>query len=169
MSDLSEHFRLLGRYNRIANENLYTACAALSDSEYRKERFGSFGSVHRTLNHILLGDRIWMSRLEGGGATTPPLGTILYEDFPSLRLARVAEDERIEKFLAEMQTDFLGRSLTYVNSAGLTFRDPVPLAIAHMFNHATHHRGQIHVMLSHAGIKPPSLDLHRAINREAQQ
>ena len=104
--DLSSHFQMLARYNRIANERLYEKCSALSDSEYRMSRAGSFGSIHALLNHILLGDRIWMSRFEGGGQATPPLNTVLYEDFSELRDARAAEDARIESFLVFLSPRF---------------------------------------------------------------
>src|SRR3954449_1027538 len=114
--DLAQHFRCLARYNRIANERLYEACAQLAPEEYYKQRAGSFGSIHALLNHILLGDRIWMSRFEGGGKTTPPLNTVLYEAFGELRSARVKEDARIEEFFAGVGAEFLGRPLTYTNS-----------------------------------------------------
>jgi uncharacterized damage-inducible protein DinB len=162
-----EHFRTLARYNTTVNQRLYAACAALDDTEYRKERFGSFGSIHRTLNHILLGDRVWMERFEGAETHTPALSTILYEDFASLRGAREAEDQRIERFMAALTEEQLNRTVRYVNSAGIAFADPAPLVMAHMFNHQTHHRGQVHTMLSHAGIQPPSLDMHRAIKPQA--
>src|SRR5215472_14175902 len=99
--DLTAHFQMLARYNSTANERLYAACARLDDCEYRKPRAGSFGSIHALLNHILLGDRIWMARFEGGGSTTPALNTILYEDFAELRAAREREDDRIERFFNE--------------------------------------------------------------------
>src|SRR5579863_3699419 len=83
------YFRMLARYNRIANERLYASCAQLDHVEYRRERRGSFGSIHGLLNHIVLGDRIWMGRFEGNGSGTPPLNTVLFEDFHALRLARM--------------------------------------------------------------------------------
>ena len=160
---LIQHFQTLARYNSIANQRLYDACSSLSDIEYRRERFGSFGSIHRTLNHILLGDRIWMDRFEGAGMRTPPLGTILYEEFAALRDARQDEDNRIERFMANLADEFLAREIRYVNSKGIEFSDPAALVVYHLFNHQTHHRGQVHTMLSHAGLTPPSLDMHRAI------
>src|SRR5215208_4758259 len=96
--DLLRHYRMMARYNRIANERLYEACADLSDDEYRRQRKGSFGSIHALLNHLLLGDRIWTSRFEGGGQTTPALNTVLYDEFAALRTARAEQDERIESF-----------------------------------------------------------------------
>src|SRR5579883_3600400 len=107
--DAAGHFRILARYNTIANQRLYEACSQLDDSEYRQSRKGSFGSIHALLNHILLGDRIWMSRFEGGGRTTPPLATILYDEFPALREARVEEDARIERFFANADAAALQR------------------------------------------------------------
>src|SRR3954454_5887966 len=121
--DLIRHFQMLARYNRVANERLYEACAQLSEEEYRKQRKGSFGSIHALLNHILLGDRIWMPRFEGGGKTTPPLNTVLYDEFTALREARVKEDERIEAFFGGVGPEFLTRGLQYVNSKGVERND----------------------------------------------
>ena len=87
---------MLARYNRIANARLYEQCGKLDLVEYRRERRGSFGSIHALLNHMLLGDRIWMSRFAGGGNTTPPLNTILFESFAELHAARSQEDASIK-------------------------------------------------------------------------
>ena len=157
-------FRMLARYNRIANERLYEKCGQLDPAEYRKQRHGSFGSIHGLLNHLLLGDRIWMSRFSGGGNTTPPLNSILFDTFDELRLARVAQDEEIEAFFATAGNDFLERQLSYVNNQGKDYVETVPVAVLHFFNHQTHHRGQVHVMISQTDVKPPSLDMHRILN-----
>src|SRR5215471_20149166 len=100
--DLATHFQMLDRYNRIANERLFTRCAQLDDDEYRKSRAGSFGSIHGLLNHILLGDRRWMGLFQNGQRETPPLNQILYDDFASLRSARVSEDARLEAFFESL-------------------------------------------------------------------
>jgi uncharacterized damage-inducible protein DinB len=157
-------FRILARYNRVANERLYEACAQLDPAEYRKQRRGSFGSIHALLNHMLLGDRIWTSRFAGSGKTTPPLNTILFDNFPELHSARVAQDEEIESFFAAVEEDFLRRQLRYVNSLGKDYAELAPVAALHFFNHQTHHRGQVHVMIAQTDIKPPSLDMHRILN-----
>jgi uncharacterized damage-inducible protein DinB len=95
-------FSMLARYNRIANERLYATCGQLDDAEYRKKRSGSFGGIHALLNHILLGDRIWMDRFEGRGGNTPALNTILFEEFSALPVARVEQDVRIEAFFESL-------------------------------------------------------------------
>ena len=160
----TEVFRKLARYNRIANETLYEKCAELHDAEYRRQRPGSFGSIHALLNHTLLADRIWMSRFQGGGQTTPPLNTVLHEDFASLRSARVQEDKDMEEFFGSLDEPSADRTIAYTNSKGRHCVDSMILGVLHMFNHQTHHRGQIHVMLSQAGVQPPSLDMHRILN-----
>jgi uncharacterized damage-inducible protein DinB len=157
-------FRMLAHYNRVANERLYEACGRLDPVEYRRERKGSFGSIHGLLNHVLLADRIWMSRFAGSGSTTPPLNSILFDGLAELRSARATQDEEIEAFFAKVDTDFLHRQLSYTNSRGKDYLDAAPPAVLHFFNHQTHHRGQVHVMISQTDIKPPSLDMHRILN-----
>ncbi|MEX2264133.1 MAG: DinB family protein [Bryobacteraceae bacterium] len=162
--DLVCYFQMLARYNRTANERFFEKCAELDDVEYRKQREGSFGSIHGLLNHILLGDRIWMARFEGTGRTTPVLTTILFDEFSELRSARREQDTLIERFFERLPADFLGASIQYTNSSGMECVEAAPVAIGHLFNHQTHHRGQVHVMLSQTPVRPPSLDLHRILN-----
>ena len=164
MNEFTIHFQMLARYNRIANERLYATCAQLNDAEYRKQRPGSFGSIHGLLNHILLGDRRWLGLFENGQRVTPPLNEILYDDFASLRNARAGEDARIESFFLDLDVAFWGRSFPYTNNKGKDYVETAHVACSHLFNHQTHHRGQVHVMLSHTQVSPPALDLHRIIN-----
>ena len=163
---MREHFLLFADYNLWANARLYEAAARLDDVEYRKDRRGFFSSIHGTLNHILVGDRIWFVRLTGAGAAPPRLDAILYDDFGALRGARVDEDERIRATIAGLTESRIAGPFEYVNSAGETFREPHAQILAHVFNHQTHHRGQAHDMLSQSGMEPPSLDLVQFI-REA--
>jgi uncharacterized damage-inducible protein DinB len=162
--ELLSHFQMLARYNRIANEQLYAKCAELDDTEYRRHRKGSFGSIHALLNHILLGDQLWMARFEGGGRVTLALNTILFDEFPALRAARANEDTLIESFFERLGVAFLGRSFSYTNNRGRNYVEKAPVAVSHFLNHQTHHRAQVHVMLSQTSVSPPSLDLHRIIN-----
>ena len=162
--DSLDVFRTLARYNKVANARLYEQCGKLELAEYRRERAGSFGSIHALLNHTLLGDRIWMSRFAGGGSRTPPLNTILFETFAELSAARSEQDAGIESFFANVDDGFVSRSLSYTNSLGKDCTDSAPHAVLHFFNHQTHHRGQVHVMLSQTEVRPPSLDMHRILN-----
>ena len=162
--DLTTHFQTLAYYNRIANERLFAKCAELDDAEYRRERAGSFGSIHGLLNHILLGDRRWLGLFENGERLTPPLSRILYDDFSNLRSARAEEDARISAFFIRMDPAFWSRTFSYTNNKGKDYIETAHVACTHLFNHQTHHRGQVHVMLSQTSVSPPALDLHRIVN-----
>ena len=157
-------FQKFAQYNRIANQRLYQSCAHIGDDEYRRQRAGSFGSIHALLNHGLLADRIWMARFSGGGKTTPPLNTVLYDDFAALRAAREGDDIAMEAFFQAAPASFLTKKLSYTNSKGVHYEEASVPAVLHMFNHQTHHRGQVHVMLSQCGVQPPSLDMPRILN-----
>ena len=159
---LASHFQTMARYNQIVNLRLYEACLALGDAEFRKQRFASFGSIHRTLNHIMVGDRISMSRFEGRASGITALDEIFYHELAALWRARQAEDEGILSFAHRLDNDFLKGTIRYTNNLGESYEDPASLAIAHMFNHQTHHRAQVQAMLGDLE-KPPNLDLHRAI------
>jgi uncharacterized damage-inducible protein DinB len=151
------------RYNRLANEKLYEVCADLSDEERRRDLGAFFRSVHGTLNHLLLGDRIWMTRFEGGEHPSTDLGAILFDDFTELRRARAGMDARIEAFFARLSDGFETGNLRYVNNSGVDTADPLAVILPHFFNHQTHHRAQVHTLLSQLGRDPPVLDLHRVL------
>ena len=161
--DLRSALGQLALYNKLANSRLYDACATLSDAERKQERLAFFGSIHGTLNHIMLGDRIWLARFSGQEAPSTGLDAILYEDFGDLRDARAVEDARITALVEGLTAERLGQSIRYVNYAGRDCEDPVDLLLLHLFNHQTHHRGQVHDMLSQTRVPPPSLDLHRVL------
>jgi len=155
---LKAHFDELANYNRWANRRMYNDAASLPD-EVRKRKVGLFfGSVHGTLNHLLVADYIWMRRFTGDGPQPERLNQILYDDFTELRAARESEDERILGFVTGLAN--YDAVLEYQNSSGKTFRQALGPALTHFFNHQTHHRGQVHAGLTIAGIKEPaSLDL----------
>jgi uncharacterized damage-inducible protein DinB len=89
-----EHFRTMAGYNRLANERLYDACARLPDAARKRDRRGFFGSIHGTLNHIMVGDRIWLARFAGREMPSTGLDAILFDDFHELRAARPAPRPR---------------------------------------------------------------------------
>lgn len=154
---------MLARYNTLANRRLFEACASLSDAERKEDRPAFFGSIHGTLNHIMVGDRIWLARFGGEKVSSTNLDAILYEDFNELRRVRIFEDECIETFAFGLNEGFLGGMIRYANNEGKTYVDPVSLLVAHLFNHQTHHRGQIHDMFVQTEVMPPVSDLHRVI------
>lgn len=161
MTDLAlDHIRRFARYNRWANRRIYDACAELPPADYFAARPSFFGSIHATLNHILVGDFAWFGRFTGRPAThVTALNQILHEDLPSLRIARAAKDAEIIAFCEGLNAAALHSTFSYTNISGQSFTDPLFPPLMHAFNHQTHHRGQVHGLLSHAGAKPPELDL----------
>lgn len=159
-SILQQHVRRMARYNRWANGRLYEACAALAPAEYHAARPSFFGSIHATLNHILVGDSIWLGRFTGRPAAhITRLDQILHADFAALAAARAAKDAEIIAFCDGLDDAALTATFTYANMAGRPFTDPLLPPLMHFFNHQAHHRGQAHGLLSHAGARTPDLDL----------
>ena len=152
------YFRQLSRYNAWANERVYAACAQLSDEERKRRRPSFFGSIHRTLNHILVGDRLWLSRLDGKPHGVTSLDQELYGDFAELSAARSEEDARLQAVVGGFKDADLQRVLAYRSMAGEAKSVPMAQVLGHLFNHQTHHRGQVHGLLSDTPVAPPSLD-----------
>jgi uncharacterized damage-inducible protein DinB len=152
----------LARYNRWQNGNLYGVADALADDERRRERGAFFGSIHKTLSHILWGDRVWMSRFSD--VAKPQVGIAesvdLYPDWEGLKAERAQFDQTIIDWADKIEDAWLAADQTYYSAA--TKRDwtrPRWVLVTHMFNHQTHHRGQVHCLLTQAGGKPSDTDL----------
>ncbi len=159
---MKSRYRMFAGYNAWCNERLYEAAAKVADADYRADRGAFFKSLHGTLNHLLVGDRIWMRRFTGAGEQPPGLDAILYDDFEALRAARRSEDTRISRYIERLSEDDLNRILrfrTVVNPQ--TIEQPLAPALDHFFNHQTHHRGQAHALLSSilGNDATPSFDL----------
>jgi uncharacterized damage-inducible protein DinB len=159
---MKAHFGMFAAYNSWANQRLYDAAAAISDADYRAERGAFFGSVHRTLNHLLVTDRIWMHRFTGEGPTYDDLEAVPCADLAALRAEREAEDARIVSWVASLDDARLGGIFKYHTTTRREgIAQPLASALAHFFNHQTHHRGQVHGLLTTIGGRPaaPPLDL----------
>lgn len=159
---MKARYLMFAGYNAWCNERLYDAAATLSDTDYRADRGAFFRSLHGTLNHLLVGDRIWMRRFTGAGEVPPSLDAILYDDFTALRAARRSQDVLISRYIARLNGDDLNRTIRYrtvVNPQ--TIEQTLAPALDHFFNHQTHHRGQAHALLSAVigNERTPSFDL----------
>tara|TARA_B100000676_G_scaffold175719_1_gene172427 strand:- start:44 stop:532 length:489 start_codon:yes stop_codon:yes gene_type:complete len=154
------YFRQLTDYNSGANIRLYDAYAVLSDAELQRDRKRSFNSIHGTLNQILVGGRIWMAQFTGGVA--PAID--LVRELNALRSARFAEDDQISEFIERLDANFPEGKIVYVKNESRMLKDTRHPLLAHFFNHQTHRRGQVHCMLSQAGVATPILDIHQVIN-----
>ena len=159
---MKQHFSMFGGYNRWANERLYEAAAKLPDADYRADRGAFFGSLHRTLNHLVVADRIWLRRFTGTGPVQKRLDEVLFDNLAELAGARAEEDERIIAYIESLTEADIAATFTYRRTSSPTeITQPLGPALAHFFNHQTHHRGQAHVLLTISGGRDaaPSFDL----------
>lgn len=152
----------MARYNAWQNASLYGAAAGLDEAARRADRGAFFGSIHGTLSHLLWADLLWMSRLAGwdrppGGIPESPA---LEPGWAALTRRRRAADEGIETWAAALGPAALEGDLAWQSRAlGRDLTRPLWLCVTHMFNHQTHHRGQVHALLTAAGARPADTDL----------
>lgn len=158
---MKPHFEMFAGYNAWANRRLYEAAAGLSEGQYRQDRGAFFKSLHGTLNHLLVGDRVWMHRFTGEGTPPARLDLILHEDLASLRAAREAEDRRIAAYVGGLDEAKLAGTIRYRRVTGNkeAVEQALAPALSHFFNHQTHHRGQAHAILTGFGRRDLELDL----------
>lgn len=160
MTTIKTHFVTMAEYNAWANGRLYRMAAALPDRLYRRDVGAYFKSLHGTLNHLLVADRIWMRRLTNEGSQPTRLDAIVFDDLPALTEARMKEDERIIRFVNGMAESRFDEALNYRTLNGTPHRQTHAQVLAHLFNHQTHHRGQAHSILTMVGVaEPEPLDL----------
>jgi uncharacterized damage-inducible protein DinB len=154
--------RMMAAYNSEMNRRLYAAADRLAPAQRSEDRGAFFGSVHGTLSHLLWGDRIWMSRFDGWD---PPAGgiagsTTLYPDWAALKAARAEADAAIEGWAAGLDPAWLRARLTWLSGAtGREMTRPAWVLVTHFFNHQTHHRGQVHALLTGFGERTEDTDL----------
>jgi uncharacterized damage-inducible protein DinB len=157
---MKAYFEQRAAYNRWANARLYEAALSLTDADYRRDVGAFFKSMHGTLNHLLLTDRLWLKRLTGEGEHPDQLDAILHENRRALALARADEDDRIVGYVAALDDATLEGLQKYATTSGKAFEQKRCDILAHLFNHQTHHRGQAHTILSICtGKAPPQLDM----------
>ena len=165
MSAFLEHYQFLARYNRWMNQRLYAVCDALTDAQRKTDRGAFFKSIHHTLTHLVWADKMWLARFTRQGihfeALLPELLAMsegssftsdLHPDWEDLKSNRDRLDVAIELWLVEMSPNFLTTTLRYANTKGVARTHPAWQALTHFFNHQTHHRGQVTILLAQAGV-----------------
>jgi uncharacterized damage-inducible protein DinB len=155
-----ECFRQLAAYNKWANTRIYEVAQGLPPADYRRPTGVFFGSLHGTLNHLLLTDRIWLKRLTGIGEHPDRLDAMLFDELDDLAEARKAEDARLIAVVDGYDDRALAERVSYRTTSGTPHEQVRSDILLHLFNHQTHHRGQCHACVSIVtGKAPPTLDL----------
>ena len=116
--------------------------------------------MHGTLNHLLWGDRMWLGRFIDVPCTAPAFGADMFDDFSTLAREREATDHAMLDWAGKTTVAWLAENLRYTSKVDGRTRDlPRAVAVVHLFNHGTHHRGQLTTLLRQAGHDPGVTDL----------
>ena len=143
---------LMADHNRWMNENLYAACGRIPDLDRKRDLGAFFRSIHGTLNHLLLVDRLWLGRIRDVAFPIVSLDQELYADFATLKEERVRTDAEISAFVATLDSTTLAEAVTFTSFIKKTYVTlPLGLILIHLFHHQTHHRGQITALISQLG------------------
>ncbi len=158
----SDYLKVMARYNHWQNREICAAASRLSDPARREDRGAFFGSIHATLSHLYWADQIWMSRLEliEAPRVSARESANYIDDFEHLYDLRYALDKKLIDFADGSEAGPVKGSLTWFSgSVGRESTAPLSMLLVHMFNHQTHHRGQVHAMLTAAGESTSDTDL----------
>ncbi|WP_424975274.1 DinB family protein [Dinoroseobacter sp. S124A] len=158
-----DYARLMARYDRWQNGALIAAADRLDDAARWQDRGAFFRSIAETLNHILWDHRVWLARQQGDTDAARALNqrhpyTDGPRDWATYKDARAALDDGIRSWVSGLTATDIARDVTWQRGPE-TVETPFALNLIHMFNHATHHRGQVHAMLTAAGVDPGATDL----------
>lgn len=168
---LKDNFELMARYNQWMNENIYEAASELDQATLNADQGAFFKSILGTLNHILVGDIIWLQRLAEHSSnfvaldrikTIPrpvSLDVLLYEDIELLRDERYLIDKALIDLCDQIEIYDLNQPLSFTNMKGKRFEKRFGYLLQHLFNHQTHHRGQVSTLLSQNGVELAVTDL----------
>lgn len=162
---LLTHFQLMAGYNRRLNQQIYSTAATLSDEERKKDRAAFFQSIHQTLNHLMVGDIVWLRRFRNHRdyykaldileefPIPKALNEVLFDSFSTLQSKREQLDEAIIQWLStDTNSNDFDDHLKYKNMLGTPSHRNFGEVLMHFFNHQTHHRGQVSTLLSQCGL-----------------
>lgn len=168
-----EWLAALARYNHWMNDKFYGLAATLSDEVRKRDEGAFFKSIHGTLNHLLLADRVWLARFTNVTAADGFMGPggilsldqELYSKFEELRSERTLTDNELSTWISGLTQERLAAPLVYMRR-GQKQESPLWWAVAHLFNHQTHHRGQLSTLLKQQGCDPGVTDLFAMLSVE---
>lgn len=154
-----EYFRALAGYHIWAHRRLLKALAPMGDADYHGDQGLFFRSVHRTLNHLLLVDLLWNGRLTGKSFAISGLDQELVKERGRMPDEMLRAAETLKGLVETLDDARLESANTYLDTEGKRREYPLCLQLAHAFNHATHHRGQVTAVITRLGLESPVLDL----------
>jgi len=157
-------YQAFAHYNQIMNQRIYEICSEIPDEMRKQDRGAYFNSIHGTLDHIVLGDRAWMNRLADKNYPLVKIGNELFTDFDEMAKTRIGLDADICQWTEGLTEEWLATPMAWTASLdGVERTQPVWLLVSQIFNHQTHHRGQVSTLLNQAGHDVGITDLPRLV------
>jgi uncharacterized damage-inducible protein DinB len=151
---------LMAEYNAFMNARFYAGAASLSDEDRKRDRGAFFKSIHATLEHLLWGDRVWLTRFNGKQYPQSAIGERMFENFAELQAARSVMDQEILDWARDVTPEWLAQPITWTSRLyKFTQTQPQWVLVTQMFNHQTHHRGQVHALLTQCGVDVGPTDI----------
>ena len=149
------YYELMAEYNKWMHHKIYDICVRIPDAQRKNDMGAFFKSIHGTLNHIYFGDIAWLERLRDKKFTPREIGADLFEDFEELRAAQEKMDVEILEWARSLSPEYLNSEYDYEsNVSGFKRTLPIWVLATHMFNHQTHHRGQVTTLIKQLGTDP---------------
>jgi len=154
------NYELMAEYNKWMDGKIYGVCQEIPDELRKKDMGAFFKSIHGTLNHIYYGDIAWLERLRDNKFTPRKIGVDMFDDFEALRAAQEKMDSQILDWARALTPEILNKPFDYVsNVENFSRKLPIWVLATHMFNHQTHHRGQVTTLIKQLGYEPGITDL----------
>ncbi len=166
---MRDYFLSLARYNVWATRRLFEHIDRLSDVDYRRDAGLFFKSVHGTSNHLLLAEHhVWFPRFAEGISNRVALNAEIEADRTALRDKLIAAAGRWTPLIESFGDDRFAGTLDYATTKGVAQSLPFAPTLGHVFNHATHHRGQITAAITSFGLSGPELDMVMMLQAESR-
>lgn len=153
-------FEMMASYNEWMNEKLYSVCADIPDEDRKKDLGAFFKSIHGTLNHLMYGDKVWMGRFIEQPLKGVNMADEFYSSFNELRQERQKMDKDIISWTQQLEQSWLDKLFTFTSGVdGKTRSITTWVLVTHMFNHQTHHRGQLTTLIKQLAYEPGITDI----------
>ncbi len=154
------YYQLMAQYNLWMNQKIYTICSNIPDHKRKQNLDAFFKSIHGTLNHLLYGDKAWMGRFTSKPFSVNAIAQELYFDFDALKAEREKTDQEILEWSKHLNSQWLNQEFEYISNVDNKRRVlPTWVLVTHMFNHQTHHRGQVTTLIKQLGYDPGVTDI----------
>lgn len=157
----AQYVTSFANYNQWQNINTIETAEELTNEQRQKDVGAFFGSIQGTLSHLLWADSIWLDRLTHTPYKASPLDDSgsAWTDWEEYKIARKAMDQKFIRWAETVTDNWLNETLTYTTTRGKEVTKPIDLLVTHIFNHQTHHRGQVHCLLTQFGVDTKDTDI----------